>query len=238
MNIPSIAVPFAEPHAYYCSGIRMALLSDDYNYAYMLSECKEFALDNTQKSIHNKKTKAVCLSELRLAVANLDSKQWTKHGLKTEGAANSIALINLFEDALGIDKSAIFQATKSVIIFKGSPIWFLAPPLLSLYALVVRQGRKYTPGDSITQALDKFKNDLSNISSARKSIDYILAYGIEEIFGTNQQENWPLRANVHYNGGICAFSVGAMRNCCPHWYKHWKTGLYERIYLFFRDIFS
>ena len=233
MNI-DVKIEFAS--LYECTGrygtggyVSLALLNDQNQAAWGIGACKEYVLDYTlftlepKSNIYYNDANKVYLGEVRLYVL----------GLK-ERFANALTAINLLEDALSIPRSCV-QNLERGVLFRGHKTWFSAPPMLSLYALMIRSGGNYYElGKTLQQFLEMMweeqnirlryteqKYDAGYFFTARKGIECILKHGWEAVFGTNQSENWKIaKASSIHNTGICSFGSGFLRQDYPHWYKH------------------
>lgn len=239
----TIPVKIGDTVAFTGGYVYVALLTEDGEYAYPMATCKEYVLDYTlytlrgqQSSMYSSNNgKMVCTKEVRLAVAGLG-----------EYALNSLDLINKFDHALDIPLTEMQGYDERVVIFRGNKRWMNAPPMLSLFSLLVRAGRLNILGKTLGEMLewywtttvnvtvptyDKFgrmsddyikstrdASDVSYMKQARKGIEYILQHGDRAIFGEEIEKNWKTGADIH-NRGIITFGTGGLKTTHSAWYK-------------------
>lgn len=112
--------------------------------------------------------------------------------------------------------------------------WQHAPPMLSLFTLLVRVGCVHTPGATFEQTLERVEkgeikvgvagagtNDNGYVQQSRKGIDAILRHGLA-IFHSKQLDNYPKEIGTHElhdNYGIVNFTRRRPEKKMPHWYR-------------------
>ena len=145
------------------------------------------------------------------------------------------------EEIFGFCPTRIYpvESTGIALLIEGDPNWLKAPPLNSLYTLILRSNlipNGGTPfhiiGDAFYNTINKIVNSsINTVSSsdklqfreAEKGIKRILKYGHQEIFGTleNIRDNHPEAvfktgyAMYHSNSGIVAFSSNTLNKNYP-----------------------
>lgn len=219
--------------------ITMGLLGLDKTPAYGIGVCKEYILDCTLNSLRKGHSngmynayRTVSLQEVQLIVCGLQNK-----------LINSLNLLRSFEDILNMPPTVVNKAGEG-LIFRGNKRWMIAPPMLSLYALLIRSARSCDVNKSMDENLNylysyvrsdpsspNYYNDYSKYASlwtdsnsiiqARLGIECILTYGDIKVFGTNMEENWPAGTDIH-NRGIIAFSQGHLYKNYKNWYQHMR----------------
>lgn len=213
-------------------GVCMALLAENGHPVYSIGACKEYVLDYTLAAVHKGGSiyctkNHACLKEVRLAVYGLGDL-----------VLCSLDLLNRFENALDIPPTQVYRTSvPNLVVFRGDKRWMMAPPLLSLYALLVRVGRSHQLGKTLKEALDSFweaqipppsavydakyweKNtDRQYMKQAKVGIECILRHGDRAVFGEDMKENWEPGTDIH-NRGIIAYSEKALKVKHPEWYK-------------------
>lgn len=151
-----------------------------------------------------------------------------------------VDFINKFEKKMKFNKSHFENCSENgCIVIYGDKRWMFAPPLISLYALLIRIGCSHKKSDSLTKTILKVvtedievyhKNDKDYLLKSIKGIDNILTYGYD-IFAKKierkQQDRLVLRKNypkkvklskMHHDGGILAYSSGVSKKKFPQWY--------------------
>jgi hypothetical protein len=190
--------------------------------------CKEYLLDYVYMT-HNKDApcmyaittnKKACLTELRVMVGCF------------EFIENSLDLINQVESHLNIENSLLFVLPNNdkAHVFRGSPKWMIAPPMLSFYSLLVRAGRVHKKNTSYKETFDKMfvwkglvggypPPDSAIWRGGMPAIKAIMEHGYEEIFGKDVLKNWPRCNDIHMRG-INMMGIGYYKKAMPHWYNH------------------
>ncbi len=197
------------------------------NLVYTPYTCKEYLLDYvymtrnpTQGCTYAANNgKKACLTELRVMVGGFN-----------EFLEPAIDLVNQVEKDLNIENSLIFSIPNntSSVVFRGSPKWMVAPPMLSLFSLLVRAGRVHKKDTPYKETFSKFlawdgkgtpPPDIAIWKGAKPAIDAIMEKGYKEIFGEDPAKNWPLCGDIH-SRGINMMGTGYYKKAMPHWYNH------------------
>ena len=144
-----------------------------------------------------------------------------------------------------VDRQLGFRPTQIFPVeHEESPCWLIvadgawqhAPPMISLFTLLVRLGCFHNPGDSIEKTLERAEkseikignsnnyagnNDCSYVQKGRKGIDLILKHGLA-LFYSKQKDNYPKalrQQGLHDFFGIVSFAVKRSKKAMPHWYR-------------------
>lgn len=210
--------------------------ADDSGLIYNACACKEYILDYTYYTVLGDKAKnpygkckAASLDEVKLFV-----------GAYTEHLPKTLDLLHQVEDALGIPLSVAYKI-RADLIYVGHKRWLIAPPMLSLYGLIIRSSRFHKIGDTYRQAFDKFwaegfratsYTDFGIWTGGKPFVTNLLKWGDQRIFGTDIKRNWPEiksvapyvpNKNICIHGrGVQATGTGQMKADMPHWYEHEK----------------
>ena len=225
-------------------GLEYAFIAADGRQCTPLLFCKEFLLDATWGTIHNEraalygfvfdagstKTPPVDLNHCRLLLRN---KHDTDFVQSTE---RCIAFLQQLEAEMEIEETSMQVCDDPpkdipVVAFIGSPHWMIAPPMLSLYSLLIRVGMTYKEGD-VWKYMERVADgkvrttaftDAQYLRSSLPTIRrLIISAGV--CFGSSSklQDNWPLDLEeeiLHEDMGIVAFARGKARQFCPQWYE-------------------
>lgn len=221
IQVDGINITLGDMSSLYPGWVCMSLLSEDGVLVSGLSSCKEYALDHTLATIktspYRYNSNKVYLEEARLVVSGLGQR-----------VANSLAAVNLMETVLSIPLSVVLPVQGEIVLFRGHKTWFISPPMVSLYTLMVRNGRYYELGWTLEQFFDFMvdgkingQKDTALFQQAIKGIRCILAHGWQAVFGADLKANWPNGTDIH-GRGICAFGLGTLSSQHPDWYKLYK----------------
>jgi len=234
----------------YSKGMEYALVSKDYKQCHDFIMCKDFLHDVVFSTLNNKQIGIYkfrfnpltdprpCLNKIRLLITNSKDKKFAQ---KIPGCLD---FINQIENRMKIKKSIVRNCWRpqepyqsaGVFLFEGSKRWIQAPPMLSLYSLLLRVGLSHTIGDTFEETIHKIKNGLTKTSQKydRKWLDGIdpafeklFRLGDRRIFHKNIQENYPKKLiidTVHNRLGIVGFSADILYDAIgqsvvvPHWH--------------------
>ena len=127
----------------------------------------------------------------------------------------------------------------------GDKRWMIAPPMISLFALLLRVGYYHNQGGSAQRTLEMMRdeelgdwgnddvyddsqseNDASYLSQAWKGVQLILKHG-PKVFHEKMIENYPgdVKPNtIHNDYGLVNFSSKRPEKRVPYWYRKslWK----------------
>lgn len=229
----------------YSSGLKYALCSDNNAQACGFVWCKDFLQDaylayfnkNSRQTYgfkyDYKKDRPLSIKSMKLLLANRSDKSFRAKMVKARDFLNQI------ETELKMrKKSTLFEAidppqafTTGVFLMEGNKRWYMSPPMISLYTLMIRVGAKHlkkhgTWRDTINMMIaGDIKpyqgSDVHQLKIAMKGIDHILKHNDREIFGKDMKKNFPDKINtssMHHESGICGFSNGYNSGIFPGWY--------------------
>lgn len=231
----------------YKQGIEFAFLSNEGQQCNQFVWCKDFLQDMIYATLHNKTIDIYqfkydpnhdpqpCLKKIRLLVANAND---SKFKIKI---FNSLDMINQVEEKLGIKKSIVRECwlppekykKSGVWLFEGSKRWLNAPPMLSLYSLLIRVGFAHKIGTNFEKTIEEVANgqlkpyqkrDATWLKHARPGIEKILRIGDRKIFFRDIKNNYPAAKKVdviHNRLGINSFA-NEMQNqstTVPYWHS-------------------
>lgn len=231
----------------YSTGIEFSLISKDGNQLHPFVFCKDFLHDVVYGHLHNKSAEifgfkydpkinaAVDMDSTRICIC--DSKMTD---FRTRLAA-SLEFVNYFA------KKMHLQSTFEVEIaphptykdrcayLVGSRVWQNAPPLLSLYTLLLRAGMVHTLGNPVEESYQgmisgKIKtyngSDQSFLRRSQKGVEQLLKIGYRKFFYIDPKRNYPVDcpiSTMHNNFGICGFSEGRTSTHVPYWHREQKV---------------
>lgn len=242
----------------YDGGFQMALCSppddkDEYKKATCFVTCKDFFQDATQaahigskRAIYDfkydpKKDPALSLDRFRVLVANNLDKKFESR------VENAIDFLNQFEKKIHLIRSTAYKCDPTpekwkdsggVYMFEGSGRWMQAPPMISLYTLLLRCGFVHTKGDDFEKTCkaimeeklslgDKGKResgcyDDNYLRDGQPGIKAILEHGYARLFYKDAARNFPKEIGVnamHDRCGIVGWSQKKVKAEMPYWYR-------------------
>ncbi|NDB86308.1 MAG: hypothetical protein EB127_26970 [Alphaproteobacteria bacterium] len=234
----------------YIKGIEYALVSEDNAQCHEFVWCKDFLHDVIYSCVNKKPFEIYhfkynpyfdpnpCLDRIRLLIANPKDKEF-KHKI-----SDCVDFLNQVEAKLKIKKTVCRSCKlppcgyEDVFLLEGSKRWISAPPMISLYSLLIRMGFLHTRPDDFSYTIQKIKLgalkpyqkfDKRWLLEAQSALDVIFKLGDKRIFSTNIQKNYPKNLSidiVHNRLGIMGFSndiVSKSRNgsvLVPHWHNY------------------
>jgi hypothetical protein len=171
--------------------------------AYSPQNCKEYTLQYTYSTLRDS-TPGVYLEEVRMAV----------HGIY-KYAEQSLDLLHQVEKELKIEPLSFVNTNKANtwLIFRGHKDWFISPPMLSLYGLLIRTGQYHTIGQSVFETIEKSTGRDSSIwvNGAKEGLNFIIKHGFKKVFGSTksqQSDNWTYGGSLTHDSGIKTFGSG------------------------------
>jgi hypothetical protein len=229
----------------YSNGLEYAFLSADNKQCCPFVFCKDFLQDCVWAQLYSKsasifgftfnpkKDPNLCLERTRLLVTNSADP---KFGEKIE---KCVSFLNQIEKALHLAKTTAYESESppdnykkcGVFLLEGSRRWQEAPPLVSLYTLLVRVGFVYDGKDTFMDHIEKVKtrktnpyqtHDSSYLTQAEKGINLILERGYRKIFYIDPKRNYPEGASIgtlHGSSGIVGFTGGSTKHLVPYWHR-------------------
>lgn len=242
----------------YSGGLQMALCSPpdengEYQKATAFVTCKDFFQDAVQGFLtgeevdvydftYNPKTSPpLSLDRVRILIANtLDKDMESK-------IENVLDFVGQFEKRIHLLRTKAYKCETTpekwkksgVFMFEGSSRWMQAPPMLSLYTLLLRCGFCHTKGEDfdktcnaiITGKISPIGNkekrqsgcyDDIYLRDSQTGIKAIVEHGYARLFYKDVKRNFPatLHANcMHDRCGIVGFSQKKTKSDIPYWYR-------------------
>lgn len=235
----------------YSKGLEYALVSNEMEQCHNFIWCKDFLHDVYHSSI-NKKPIIIynfrynpeinprpCEDKIRLLLTNPKDKKFSKK------MPACLDFINQIEERLKIKKTIGRECenppepyqTSGVWIFEGSKRWIKAPPMISLYSLLIRAGLSHTQGQPALLTIQGIKegkikpfqrNDRTYLNNSELGLDKIFHLGDRKIFSRKIQDNYPGKLaidTVHNRLGIIGFSADILCDTLgqsvivPHWHS-------------------
>lgn len=234
----------------YSKGLEYSLVSSNYEQCHAFVWCKDFLHDVIYATIHNRWFEVYkfkynpevlptpCLSKTRLLLTNSKDKKFSQK------IPAVIDFINQIEDKLDIKKTVSRQCSDppegyekaGVFLFEGSKRWIQAPPMLSLYSLLLRIGFCHTLGDSFENTIEGVKSgkikpyqrrDNCWLKSVEPALQKIMRLGDRRIFHKNIKINYPVNMQIdmiHNRLGVIGFAADINLKdsghsvLVPHWH--------------------
>lgn len=216
----------------YTKGLEYALVSDNNEQVHEFVLCKDFLHDVIFSCIHdlpfqiykfsyNAEFAPKCsMKKLKLLVTNGQDKKFASK-IKT-----ALEFVNQFEDMLKMPRSRVRECSNVPIKYRNSGIylfeahkrWLQAPPLVSLYTLLLRIGFVHLSGDNFWRTIEKVNNKLVKpyqkkdakwLRVVESAIRKIAKYGDRKIFYKDISYNYPRTLHmetVHNRLGILNFA--------------------------------
>ncbi len=243
----------------YDGGFQMALCSPPdeqgvHKKATTFVTCKDFFQDAVQavhlgekREIYSfkynpKKDPPLSLDRVRVLVGNNLDKSFES---KVE---NSIDFLNQFEKRIHLIRTTAYKCdptpekwkdTGGVYMFEGSGRWLQAPPMISLYTLLIRCGFVHTKGEDFDKTCkniisgklplvgNKGKResgcyDDTYLSDSQVGIKAILEHGYARLFYKDAAKNFPATIDIHTmhdRCGIVGFSQKKVKSDMPYWFR-------------------
>lgn len=244
----------------YSGGMQMALCSPpnengEYQKATTFVTCKDFFQDAVQASHLGKKQKIydfvydpktappLSFDRFRILIANnLDNEMESK-------IENVLDFINQFEKQIHLIRTKAYKCINppekwnksGVYLFEGSSRWLQAPPMISLYTLLLRCGFVHNKGDDFDKTCQNIisgKCEVGNkskrysgcyddryLKSSQSGINAIKEHGYARLFYKDAARNFPKEIPIntmHDQCGIVGFSQKKIKDYMPYWYRLMK----------------
>ena len=215
----------------YSKGMEFALVSQDYKQCNPFVWCKDFLQDIVFASLQKKWINIYdfqyspyidpepCLDKIRLLIANANDSNLR------DKIPNILDILHQVEDKLEIKHSLVRECwlppknykKSGVWMFEGSKRWIKSPPMLSLYALLIRVGCVHEIGVRYEKTFANIiagvqkpyqKKDSLWLKHAMMGIEKVIRIGDRKIFHRDIKDNYPnLDIDVIHNQlGIAGFS--------------------------------
>jgi hypothetical protein len=242
-------------------GMEFAYVSEDYKQVHQLVWCKDFMQDTIYGSLNGvdfevygfkydpDRNPAICKDKTRFMICN-----WRDHEFASKLLNNCAEFIHGIEKQLKMEKKTVFEKCinpppiyrkSGVFIVEGSKRWMVAPPMISLYTILIRMGMVHPLGQdpmtTLQQILDKKlkpynwkaptkskwgeyqeENDSDHLAEGWEGLQRILRLGDGRIFHKSIERNYPVEVGVsviHDDCGLCGFSSGCTEEYFPHWHR-------------------
>lgn len=154
-----------------------------------------------------------------------------------------LEFLNQFEERIHLLPSTAFQCVPPPNRFKdtgcfmieGSSRWMLAPPMISLYSLLIRVGLRHVLGSNFDETVDQVVmnkleplprgtvgcNDNAYLKAALPGIERILRLGYARVFHRDIKDNYPsVDINyMHHKTGIVSYANKLCEMHFPHWFR-------------------
>lgn len=237
-------------------GLEYAFVSEDYTQIHQLVWCKDFMQDVVFGYIHKKQVDIygfsynpkVC-SPLYLDKTRVMLNSYKDLNFEPKVLLNLKDFLHQIEDRLKMSHTVFEKVANpphhyrrtGVFLLNSSKRWMKAPPMMSLYTLLLRTGLLHTPGDDFLETLrkvrereipgyfdyDRHEKDYQLLVDGQRGIETILQYGDRKLFFADIKKNYPVRHNglkvsiytIHDNWGLLGFSRRNTRFAFPRWHR-------------------
>lgn len=232
----------------YSSGVELALCSDDNEQIGTFVYCKDFFQDAIVASLKKKSCSIygykydpktmppIPKANLNVLLANAKDKSINKK------IGSVLDFINQIEKKMGVELTTIQNCIdppkkySHIYLLKADSIWMYAPPLLSMWTLLARNGLVHKKGTSYKTTINgiitgKIKpaqsNDRIYLQYAKPGIDLILKKGkdsIKDLFGKQMKNNYSCSGHkMHHYSGIVSYGSGKGKTYFKKWTYPEKT---------------
>lgn len=243
-------------------GMEFAFVSEDYKQIHQLVWCKDFMQDAIFAFVNKQAIEIygfkydpaldppIFMDKTRMLICN-----WKDQEFETKLLKNCRDFINQFETALGFEELTTFEKClnpppiyrkSGVFIINASKRWMIAPPMVSLYTLLLRIGVVHTLNQKFMTTLEQIQsgslkpynwkpdtkgkygndhteNDADFLKNGWLGMNRILVEKDTKIFHKKIESNYPEKIRVygiHENSGLGCFSQGYTKSNFPHWHKN------------------
>jgi len=234
----------------YRQGLEYALLSADNRQCCHFVWCKDFLQDAIQGHLYEEAKEKygfeydpsqhppLDLTRARILITNSRDSDF---GNKIP---RCLDFLNQIEARLKLRKTTCARCLPTprkyqkcgVWLFEGSRLWQVAPPMLSMYTLMIRVGFVHEVGTPWNFTMNKvesgamtpyqsgrYTSDKTQLVEAREGIRKIMRFGPRRIFHRNIRENYPEDLDLdtmHNEMGIVSFSLNTTRLYVPYWHRY------------------
>jgi hypothetical protein len=219
----------------YDSGLEFAFVSPEGEQCHPFAYCKDF-LQDAIWSMHNDKKSSVYgfsfdkksnplldMDRTKVAIRLKNNKSFKDMCLK------SLQFLNAVEEAFGFESTSLSYGGDSkgsdVWVFSGDKNWMYAPPMISMYTLLLRVGLNYDGGDW-QKHLDKASfvgdNDKVYLKDAKPAIKFLSTKKLQDVFASEWKDNYPKDCEImgmHHYSGIQCLGRGNISSSVN---KNWK----------------
>ncbi len=204
----------------YRSGLEFAFVSADGEQCHAFAYCKDFLTDavwahlnKTTAAIYSfsygPKSPPIDVDYTRVALRNKQSSDFVTK------CQNTLRFLNLLEPDFGMQPTRLLDGGDfggPVFVFVGDKQWMYAPPLISLYTLLLRVGQNYQDGpwrDRLKATSGMRSSDVTYLQTSRPAILKLAGQQFDKIFAKTWKGNYPSECSVddmHESAGICALA--------------------------------
>ncbi len=209
-------------------GIEFAWISEDYQQLHQLVWCKDFLQDVIFGHLNSRETEIYkfnynpvvdpkpYMQKTRMIISN-----WKDHSFGQKVEENLVPFLNAIEKRLKMQKTTFQKCDKvpptykksGIYLLEGDPRWMIAPPMISMFSLLIRVGMLHQVDETFGSTLRKLRDgkiapyyptislnnkgvntidtDRSLLQVTYKSIQRILKEGDRKIFGSDINKNYP-----------------------------------------------
>lgn len=227
---------------YYSDGLEFACTTREKQCSHFVY-CKDFLQDAVWAMLYNEKVcvygfvydptfHPIDLDLTRVLLANSSDEHFCKK------IPAVLDFMHQVEEKLGMRKTEVFLCENppdnydnGVFFLESSQRWMSAPPLLSLYTLLIRCGFVHKSGTPFMDTLNDIKdgeidayqeNDCEYVTQSMPGIKAILGLGYRKFFFKDIKKNYPRKVDIydiHNDFGIVGFSKGITKNHMPYWHR-------------------
>jgi len=241
-------------------GIEFAYVSEDNKQVHQLVWCKDFMQDAIFGFLNTTKTKiygfeydpdknpSICKNKTKIMVCN-----WRDQNFEQKLLNNCREFLHGLECKMKMRKTTFSKCINpppiyrksGVFIVEGSPRWLIAPPMISLYTLMIRIGMVHTMGqksmDTLNQVYERTlkpynwkpdvegkygdvheDNDADYLKNGWSGLSKIIQHGDRRIFHKYIEDNYKEKVGIykiHDFCGLGGFSDGSTKDHFPHWHR-------------------
>ncbi len=220
----------------YNSGLEYAFINEKGEQCHPFCLCKDFLqdalwaeLNKTATTIHGFTYKSGVNPPLDLSRTRLLARFKGKPEFAQMCQA-SLAFLNEVEESYGLEKtSLVFAGTSGkdqIWMFVGDNYWMQAPPMISLYTLMIRVGLNYQGGgweEHLKSPKLVGSNDKYYLESSKAAIVKLKEKGPKNIFAQAMLDNYPNDCTVsdmHNYSGIKSLASNQIKQAVK---KNWQV---------------
>lgn len=227
----------------YSRGPEYCFISPRWRQCHDFVFCKDFLQDAVMAHLHGERASIfgfsydprwnapLCAESTRIAVANASDPKFLA------SANASLEFVNHYAARLKLKRTVLRTVANvpsrysrgGVVVFDGSPMWMNAPPMLSMFALLLRVGMTHQSGEDPAATTRKVlegrqyqTNDMTQLRMAQAGIEKITKLGYRKFFFIDPKKNFPKGtpiSTMHGLSGIVAFSNGSSRSVVKYWHR-------------------
>lgn len=239
----------------YNNGLEYSLVSEDYRQICPFVFCKDFLQDVIYACVNHKEIKIhkfefnpakngyIATDKTKILIANASD---TAFFARLESVFD---FLHQIEDDLGLErtewdicKEPPSKYNSGIFLLQADSKWLLAPPLLSLYSLLIRIGFVHTKDDIYKNTILKIvldevktyqREDRRYLMKNLNGLNRIFNEGVELFFNFTYrnrkptkieilEKNYPKKTSVkkiHYECGLMAFSCNLTKKRYPFWHQ-------------------